>query len=217
MFVQSVLENTDEPVQIVPLTEAIGKKLGVGTDGTNSFTKLRFLVPYLCGFKGHAMWADGADMLCLADISELWGERDNWHGVKVVKHDYQSTTSMKYIGTEMEAANYAYPKKNWSSLMLFTNSYAPHEKLTPEFVNKQPGSYLHRFSWMPEERIGDLPAEWNHIPLELPYDINAKLVHFSLGIPGFEHYGDCDYATHWKQTMLSAQEGMQYQITVKRG
>jgi hypothetical protein len=31
----------------------------------------RFLVPWLCNFKGHAIFADGSDMICLADIAEL--------------------------------------------------------------------------------------------------------------------------------------------------
>jgi hypothetical protein len=41
------------------------------------------------------------------------------------------------------------------------------ERLTPEFVQNQPGSYLHRFTWLlDDERIGELPIEWNWLPDE---------------------------------------------------
>ena len=215
VFLQSVIERTDEPVEIIPLTERIGRKMGIVSDGSNSFSKIRFSIPYLCGFKGHAIWADAADMLCLEDIVELWNRRDTYHAVKVVKHDYQPT-GRKYVGTEMETANEAYPRKNWSSLVLWWNEYMPHQQLTPSFINEKPGSFLHRFSWLPDARIGDLSSEWNHLVIEQERNPNAKLAHFTLGIPSFSNYGDCEFSDEWKKTLQNALEGMQYEVRVIR-
>ncbi|MEY4079277.1 MAG: hypothetical protein RIS80_1046, partial [Actinomycetota bacterium] len=130
-------------------------------DGTNSFTYSRFLVPYLQGFQGFAIFADGADMLCRADIAELWDMRDPLKAVQVVKHDYTTCEPRKYVGTQMEAPNSSYPRKNWSSLMLFNCSYPMHNRLTPQYIAQTSGTLLHRLSWLDDSKIGELPKEWN--------------------------------------------------------
>lgn len=215
VFTQSIIERVDQPVEIIPLTERMGKRLGVGTDGTNAFTKLRFLVPYLCGFKGTALWLDGADMLALEDLTKIWDGQDAWHGVKVVKHDYQTKHPRKYVGTKLEANNLDYEKKNWSSVIWWRCDYLPHQQLTPHFIQAQSGQFLHRFQWMPQDRIGQLPAEWNHVVGELDPSPRAKLVHHSLGIPGFTHYSSSEYSDEWKKTLQNVCEGMQYQISLQ--
>jgi lipopolysaccharide biosynthesis glycosyltransferase len=43
-------------------------------------------------YSGWAIFADG-DMVCQADISELWALRDDSKAVQVVKHDYQTKAS----------------------------------------------------------------------------------------------------------------------------
>jgi hypothetical protein len=148
-------------------------------------------------------------MTLRAPLDELWALREGWYGVQVVKHDYQPT-GRKYIGTPLETDNAAYPKKNWSSVMIWSCDYMPHHKLTPKFIAEQPGSYLHRFEWMPEDRIGELPAEYNHLVAEQPFNPEAKIAHFTLGIPGFEHYRHADYAQEWTDTLKNAARGLQY-------
>jgi lipopolysaccharide biosynthesis glycosyltransferase len=86
-FTQSLIERTSVPISITPLAYE-----GLQKDGTNAFTYSRFLVPELCNFAGHAIFADGADMLCFADLSELWAMRDSKAAVQVVKHDYKPNT-----------------------------------------------------------------------------------------------------------------------------
>ena len=54
-----------------------------------------------------------------------------------------------------------YPRKNWSSVMLFNNSRCT--ALTPAYVNRASGLELHRFYWLQDEEIGSLPREWNHL------------------------------------------------------
>jgi len=214
VFTQSVIERTDRPVEIIALTEKIGKRYGVGTDGTNAFTKLRFLVPYLCGFQGWAIFADAADMLLMADLAELWSFRQKQWGnaVCVVKHDYQPASTRKYIGTDLEAENQSYPRKNWSSLILWDCSHLGNQHLKPEYIEKQPGSFLHRFSWLPDNRIGELPIEWNW--LDEYGEASSKIQHYTNGIPGFSHYTDAPHADEWRRTAVGCLEGLQYQITV---
>lgn len=170
-FIQSVVARTTGPVSFIPLT-------GQQRDGTNAFTYERFLVPHLCGYEGWAVWADG-DMTCLADISELWDRRDPGYAVQVVKHDYKTRYPIKYRGQP----NRDYPRKNWSSLILWNCGHASNGVLSPQYVDRASGAELHRFAWLKDDEIGGLPAEWNWLALEQDYNPNAKLVHHTIGIP----------------------------------
>jgi hypothetical protein len=217
VFLQSLLETSSKSLlNISYLTKDLGESLGIETDGSNAFSKIRFAIPYLCDFKGSAIFLDGADMLMRCDLKALWDLRDHWKAVQVCKHDYRTSAPRKYIGTELEADNPDYPRKQWSSVVIWRCDYSAHQRLTPEFIAKQPGSYLHRFSWLPEDRIGELPLEFNHLVGEQKYNPQAKVAHFTLGIPGFSHYGQCDYADEWKKSWLNSQQGTQYELTVKR-
>jgi hypothetical protein len=82
--------------------------------------------------------------------------------VMVVKHDYKTRMTEKYLGSKNED----YPSKNWSSVILWNCNSFPNRKLTPEFVQKSTGAELHRFSWIDDERIGELPPEWNWLDVE---------------------------------------------------
>ena len=59
------------------------------------------------------------------------------------------------------------------------------------------GLDLHRFRWIEDEAIGELPLEWNWLVGEYSYRPDAKVVHYTLGGPYFEEYRDCDYAAEW--------------------
>jgi hypothetical protein len=101
----------------------------------------------------------------------------------------------KYMG----APNEDYPRKNWSSVILWNCSSWPNRKLTPSFVQSQPGSYLHRFSWLDDDRIGELPIEWNWLPDEFGENPAAKLLHYTLGTPCFTEFADTPQADEWHQ------------------
>jgi lipopolysaccharide biosynthesis glycosyltransferase len=168
-------------------------------DGSNSFIYSRFLVPYLRQFQGWALFADG-DMLCRADISELWRMRDDSKAAMVVQHSYRTKYHRKYIGTSMETHNPDYPRKNWSSLVLWNCNHPSNSVLTPRYVSEQPGSHLHRFAWLAEDEIGELPATWNWLVGEYEHLPDAKLVHYTLGVPGIAAYSKCDHAAEWIRT-----------------
>ena len=193
---QSIIANCSEPVSITPLhLPQIRRLLGYDEkhpDGSNAFIYSRFLVPALCDFQGWALYLDG-DMLVRGDLAELWALRANDKDVHVVKHDYVTRHPVKYLG----AKNESYPRKNWSSVILWNCANFPNRQLTPDFVASRSGAYLHRFEWLYDGRIGDLPREWNWLVGEYEANPQAKLLHYTLGIPAFPEYRDCDHAGEW--------------------
>lgn len=208
-FLHSLYEHASTPLEVVVVTLKMAAELGVGTDGSNAFTKSRFLIPHWCNYQGKALWLDGADMMLRADIHDILGHLE-LHGkaVQVVKHEYTPAAERKYIGTNLECPNVPYPRKNWSSAMLFNNDHSACQRLTPEYVANATGQQLHRFEWIKlEEQIGDLPKEWNWLD-EYGENYGAKLIHYTNGIPGFFHYRQAPHADEWKQYVRKAMRGM---------
>jgi len=206
VFVQSVLERSSVLVSFIPLHVPMLGNFDGQKDGTNAFIYSRFLIPYLQNYTGWAIFVDGSDMVCLDDIAKLWAMREQFQfnkALAVVKHDYKTKHKRKYIGTPMEADNADYPGKNRSSCILFNCGHYANRRLTPELVRESPGSFLHRFQWCSEDQIGEIPANWNSLVGE--QDISsASLLHYTLGIPGFEHYRHCDGADHWHRARKNA-------------
>lgn len=176
--VNSIIRHSSKPVIIHPLALANLQGYTEGhKDGSNDFIYSRFLVPYLMGWAGRALYIDG-DMVVTDDIAKLFELGSSYTAVNVVKHDYKTSKPVKYLG----AKNEDYPRKNWSSVILWNCWNYGHRKLTPELVQSSEGSYLHRFAWLPDEQIGDLPIEWNWLD-EYGPNPDAKLIHWTLGIP----------------------------------
>lgn len=196
VFVSSLLEHTKTPVSITPLhLEMFRSFYEAGQrDGSNAFIYTRFLIPFLQGWKGSAIFVDGADMILKSDIAELWAMRDLYKPVQVVKHEYKTCADRKYIGTKMESANHDYARKNWSSVMILNCMHHAWRHMTPEQVTKMTGPELHRFSWLRDDQIGELPPAWNWMPQEFGENKDAKLLHFTLGVPAFSAYRDCPHA-----------------------
>jgi lipopolysaccharide biosynthesis glycosyltransferase len=203
VFCQSVIDLATVPVHFVPLAEnSLNQYKELHADGSNRFIYSRFLTPYLMNFSGWAIYADG-DMVCQADISELWSLRDESKAVQVVKHDYKTKSVKKYLGN----INEDYPRKNWSSLILWNCGHPENSILTPDFIQGQPGSYLHRFSWLRDDLIGELEAEWNWLAIEYPENPNAKIIHYTLGTPCFKDYANESMSDVWKRNYLRVEEG----------
>jgi hypothetical protein len=178
-------------------------------NGTNRFTNIRFMVPELCLWSGMAIFADACDMQVFGDVGELAGLFNPHYAVQVVKHDYKPKSSRKYIGTELEADNLEYPRKNWSSLVLWNCGHLAHFKARDEIreaVERGDGAYLHRFSWLEDKLIGDLPIEWNRLDES---EGEAKLMHWTNGIPGFTQYRNAPHAQDWLEAAERVNKGMQ--------
>jgi hypothetical protein len=168
---------------------------GPQRDGTNAFTLARFEIPRLCRFNGWAIFMDGADMVCRADIAELWSMRDYSKCVQVVQHDeYKTKHPRKYVGTGMEAENFNYPRKNWSSVMLM-NCAHPDWRRAEDPKKSQWGPYLQQFGWT--DRIGSIEPEWNWLVDEFGPNPDAKVLHWTAGIPAFDHYMHAPMADEW--------------------
>ena len=203
VFCHSVIKNTSIPVKITPLVLSQLKEFNeTHQDRSNDFVYSRFLTPYLNEFNGWAIFADG-DMICQADLKELIGMADRNKALMVVKHDYQTKASIKYLGN----INENYPRKNWSSVILWNCSHPKHKILTPEFVSNQTGKFLHRFSWLDDNDIGELPVEWNWLACEYEKNTEAKLIHYTLGTPCFKDFRDTDMAEIWYDYYESAKKG----------
>jgi hypothetical protein len=187
---QSIIENCSDPSSL-----EFHALAGERRDGSNDFIYARFLVPYLCGFAGSAVFMDG-DMIVRGDILDLFDLGTSHVGAQVVKHDYLTKHPTKYLGNKNED----YPRKNWSSLILWSCDYFPNRVLTPTYVADKAGSFLHRFQWLKDEQIGELPAEWNRLVLEQEIEPADRLLHYTIGIPAFAEYAACDGAEEWWKT-----------------
>jgi lipopolysaccharide biosynthesis glycosyltransferase len=203
VFAQSVIEHSSLPVQFTPLSLINIKNYQESHhDGSNQFIYSRFLTPYINDFSGWVIFADG-DMVCNSDIAELWGLRDESKAVQVVKHDYKTKQAVKYLGNKNED----YPRKNWSSLILWNCGHPANKVLTPKFVSEKSGSYLHRFSWLSNDLIGGLPKEWNWLAIEYPDNPAAKIIHYTLGTPCFKEYSNTSMASLWHEHYQRAVQG----------
>ena len=118
---------------------------------STEFAFTRFLTPRLADHEGWAIFCD-CDFIWTRDIQELWDMRDDRYAVMVVKHDYIPRNSVKMDGQPQ----IAYPRKNWSSMMMFNCEHPSCHKLTPRTVSEQTGAWLHRFEWCSDSEIGEV-------------------------------------------------------------
>jgi lipopolysaccharide biosynthesis glycosyltransferase len=196
----SIIRRSTQPVIIAPVAlSQLGDVFTRERDAKQStdFSFTRFLVPYLCGFEGWAIFMD-SDVLMLDDIAKLWELRDDRFAVQVVQHDHQPCENTKFLGQIQTS----YPKKNWSSVMLM--NCARCTMLTPDYVNTASGLEMHRFNWLENGKlVGALPSRWNHLvdyDTELPLSEISNL-HFTRGGPWFPEYANCGYASEWRSEM----------------
>ena len=154
---------------------------------STEFTYTRFLVPFLCGYQGKAVFMD-CDMLCLGDIKELDDLEMDGLALRVVKHDHRPPEKVKMDGKVQTV----YPRKNWSSLMIMN---CDNLRLwTKQVVETQTGAYLHRFQDVPDEQIDEIPNTWNVLDR---MDARTKLIHYTSGGPWFDNYRDHPFGKVW--------------------
>jgi len=166
---------------------------------STEFTFTRFLVPELTNFKGWAVFMD-CDMILTTDIKELFDCADDQYAVMCVQHDYKVKEGYKMDGQKQTV----YPRKNWSSVVLWNCGHPSNKVLTQDQVNSLElnGAYFHRFSWLKDEEIGELDHTWNYLvgvynDLEKP-----NLIHYTEGGPWFENYRDCEFHKLWKAELF---------------
>jgi hypothetical protein len=196
VFAQSVMEHASKPVSFHPLQ----RKHNAAPQGSNDFTFSRFLIPHMMGWSGLALFVDGCDMLCRADIAQLFELARCDRAVQVVKHEYETKHPIKYSGTSMECGNGDYPRKNWASVMLINCGHFAWRRITPETIWKMKPLELLQLRFIDDERIGELPVEWNWLADEQGPNPHAKLLHWTAGIPAMAAYVDAPHAGEWAAT-----------------
>lgn len=192
----SIHRQSTIPVSIIPLNlsnlTSIYKRAHDDRQ-SNEFSFSRFLVPYLANYEGWALFMD-CDMLLRSDISEILSYFDETKAVSVVKHDYKSKVSVKYLGNKQ----FNYPRKNWSSFILWNCSHEKNRMVTPEFVASAEAAELHRFLWLDDDDIGELNSDWNWLVGEYSNaPASVKVLHWTLGGPYFKDFADADFADEW--------------------
>jgi lipopolysaccharide biosynthesis glycosyltransferase len=198
VMAHSIFSRSSKPVALIPINLANLKaifKRERDPKQSNEFSYTRFLVPYLSDYQDYALFFD-CDMMLRTDIQEIFDEikKDPGKAVYVVKHDYQPRDDIKYLNT----VQYKYPRKNWSSVVLWNCGHPANKKITPEFVNTASAMDLHRFAWLKDEDIGELNVKWNWLVGE--YDeppADVRNVHWTVGGPYFNEYRDADFSDEW--------------------
>jgi hypothetical protein len=204
----SIDKRASKPVEIYPLKQQALRDRGLYQRdkdplASTEFTYTRFMVPFLRNYEGFSVFVD-CDFLFLADIWELLDQFDPKYAVQCVHHDYNPTEKTKMDG----AVQTAYPRKNWSSLMIWNNEHPKNKVLTTDCVNSESGAFLHRFQWLADEDIGELSYLWNF--LEGWYDPvdSVKAVHYTRGGPWFENWQDVDYGKEWLEEKKAFESGL---------
>ena len=158
----------------VAITPLLIDQLPVKRRGLTDFTYTRYLPPFLMGYQGWALFAD-ADMLVRGDVADLFALADDRYAVQVVK-----------TGQRFE----------WPSMMLF--NCAKCMALTPNFIESG------RPQDMQWGEVGELPAEWNYcIGYDAPRD-DAKLLHYTMGVPAFPEVEILGHVDEWRQDLRAA-------------
>ena len=195
----SILSRTDPgEVIVTPLVQSELREQGLYTrpadaKASTEFSLTRFLTPLLAGRRGYAIFAD-CDFLFLADIREVLKEIDPTKAVSVVKHDYNPPETTKMDGYPQ----HQYPRKNWSSFMVFNLEHPAVRALSKDLVNSAHPSFLHRFLWLDDEEIGTLDKGWNYLEgWYAPQYEKLRAVHFTRGGPWFEQMRSCGFAEDW--------------------
>lgn len=195
----SIERNSTVPVDIQMLKQDILRERLLyarprDTLASTEFTFTRFLVPRLTDYQGWAVFCD-CDFVWLGDIKDLVAQADDRYAVMLVKHDYRPQNTVKMDGKKQEY----YPRKNWSSMVLFNCGHPKNRWLTPFHINRATGQELHRFSWLDDSDIGSISPEWNWLVgwYHQPWDGVPKALHYTEGGPWFKNYADCEYSDVW--------------------
>jgi len=195
----SILKRASIPVEVIPIVRQDLIDQGLyqrPTDplASTEFTYTRFFVPYLAGYEGWALFCD-CDFLWLDDIANLTALIDDSYAMMCVHHDHRPTQKTKMDGKTQTV----YPRKNWSSMVLYNCGHPANRTLTPEVVSEQTGAYLHRFQWLDDALIGAVPETWNWLEgwSTKPDEGLPSIVHYTRGGPWFPQWQDVDYGELW--------------------
>jgi hypothetical protein len=205
----SAIRRTSQPIRFAPLMEKAlryqdlykrpeefrnGQRWCKISDApmSTAFANSRFLAPWLVNGGNWVLFCDFSDMLFLADPAELFELADEQYAIQVVKHKHIPIETVKMDNQQQTI----YERKNWSSVILWNCRHPGTVRLTLDMVNTLPGRDLHRFCWLEDHEIGELPPEWNWLVGHDPDEGSPALLHYTSGTPelGINHPV---WAEHW--------------------
>ena len=195
----SILKRSGSKVKITSLKlhELVAKNLykrDIDPLASTEFTYSRFLVPALNNYNGWAIFCD-CDFIFFEDISNILTDIDQSKAVYCVQHDYTPKEKHKMDGQKQTI----YPRKNWSSFILFNCAHPSNKKLSVDLVNSETGSFLHQFKWLEDNEIGSLDERWNWLEgwTSNHNDKKPYAVHYTRGGPWFDEWQDVEFASEW--------------------
>lgn len=172
VLAHSVWHHASRPVSITPLQL---KGLPMKRRGLTEFTYSRFLVPWLSQYRDFSLFLD-SDILCRADVFELL--------LNVTVNPNAAVHVVKHKELRFE----------WPSVMLFNNDKC--RTLTPAYVDDEKHG-LFDFIWASE--VAGLEKDWNHLIGYDPANPDAKLIHYTQGIPCWPETKDTEWAKEWEE------------------
>jgi len=158
---------------------------------STEFAISRFLTPFLAS-GDWAIFCD-CDFLWRADLAELLELVDERYAVMCVKHIHEPPEQQK-MDDQIQTR---YQRKNWSSMMVWNLRHPGNARLTLDMVNQLPGRDLHRFCWLEDDEIGEIPVEWNWLEGHSSPSVDPKVIHYTRGGPWFNDFQNVDYAQTW--------------------
>lgn len=169
---------------------------------STEFAISRFLTPWLAG-SGLAAFLD-CDIMARVSLTDLFDLYDPRYAVMCVKHRHDPVETVK-MGGQVQTM---YPRKNWSSVMLFNCDHPANQRLTVKMINERPGRDLHAFCWLEDDEIGELPPQWNYLVGHSKlYDAitprNPAIVHWTDGYPLLDGYRDAEFAEEFFDELTS--------------
>lgn len=171
----SVWRNAKQRVSIEPIR--MDWMPGFTRRGLTQFTYARYGVPWMCDYRGTAIFMDG-DILVHGDVNELAALADPLAAVSVATH---------------------LARFEWPSVMVFNNALC--DQLTPKYINN-PSTNPASLEWA--GRIGNLPPKWNHAVLYDEHVEDASLIHFTCGLPGWPETRKSPHAEKWMRELRLA-------------
>ncbi len=195
----SLLRHSGGTVDVIPIRQTAVRELALYTRAADAkasteFSLTRFLTPHLAAQSDWVLFCD-CDFLFTGDVRDVLNGLDRSKAVYCVQHEYTPTNAIKMDGKSQTS----YPRKNWSSFMLFNGAHPDVRALTPEVVNNSAPAYLHRFKWVKKQTdIGALDLEWNFLVGEYPKPERVpRVIHYTNGGPWFDEWQSCDFADLW--------------------
>lgn len=196
----SLLRHAKGDVDVIPLRQPVLRELGLykrsyDKGSSTEFSLTRFLTPFLAAqSEGWAVFCD-CDFLFTTDIRDVLNGLDPSKAIYCVHHDYVPAHSVKMDNQRQTV----YPRKNWSSFMVFNLAHPDVRALTADVVNEESPSFLHRFEWVSDDSfIGELDLDWNFLEGEYSRpEVTPRVIHYTNGGPWFAEWQDVDYGDLW--------------------